>query len=97
MIHPVANDESHVWEVELAASDYGIEDGYTLELQALLLRERHILATYFTTQSVKQPPGSGRELTVGPEQLAVLAQRATRDLLVQIAQDADRIRGLKGP
>ncbi len=87
---PLASESA--WELELAASDYGAEDAYTLELQALLLHRRELRATYFSKQSLRQAAGSGRELLVGPEQLAGLAERAIRELLRQLALDAERLR-----
>ncbi len=87
---PLASESA--WELELAASDYGAEDAYTLELQALLLHRRELRATYFSKQSLRQAAGTGRELLVGPEQLAGLAERAIRELLRQLALDAERLR-----
>jgi len=80
------------WEIELAGSDYGEPDAYTLELEALLLRDRTILATYSTKQSMRQPPGSRKALTIGPEQLGQLTERAMQDIVRQIATDSERIR-----
>ena len=87
---PLASESP--WELELAASDYGEEDAYTLELQALLLHRRELRATYFSKQSLRQEAGTGREILVGPEQLAGLAERAIRELLRQLARDAERLR-----
>ena len=85
-------EASPVWELELAASDYGEPDAYALELQAVLLRNRLLVATYFTKQAIRQAAGQGTELNIGPEQLAELGQRAIRDLVRQLAADTERLR-----
>lgn len=85
-------DADPVWELEMAASDYGEEDAYTLELQVLLLRRRELIATYWAKESLRQEAGTGRQLALGPEQLAELAQRAIRELVRQLAADTERLR-----
>lgn len=85
-------DADSVWELEMAASDYGEEDAYTLELQVVLLRRRVLIATYWAKESLRQETGTGRQLSLGPEQLAELAQRAIRELVRQLAADAERLR-----
>ncbi len=85
-------DASPVWELELAASDYGEPDAYALELQAVLLRNRLLVATYFTKQAIRQATGQGTQLNIGPEQLAALGQRAIHELVRQLAADTDRLR-----
>ena len=85
-------DASPVWELELAASDYGEPDAYALELQAVLLRNRLLVATYFTKQAIRQGAGQGTQLSIEPEQLAELGQRAIYDLVRQLAADTERLR-----
>ncbi len=89
-------DASPVWELELAASDYGEPDAYALELQAVLLRNRLLVATYFTKQATRQAAGQGTQLSIGPEQLAELGQRAIQDLVRQLAADTERLRKEEG-
>jgi hypothetical protein len=83
-----------VWEIELAASDYGAENAYTLELQILLLRDRKVIETYRTEQSARQREGVTAQLTIGPPELAELAERGVRELVRQLAADVDRLRAL---
>lgn len=90
--HPAPQGSARGWELELAASDYGEADAYALELQVLLLHGRELVATYFTKQSLHQRSGTGRELLVGPEQLVELGQQAIRELVRQLAADAERLR-----
>ena len=89
-------DASPIWELELAASDYGEEDAYALELQAVLLRNRLLVATYFTKQAISQAAGQGTQLNIGPERLAELGQRAIQDLVRQLAADTERLRQEEG-
>jgi len=77
--------------VVLAAADYGEPNAYTFELQALLVRGTEPLVQYETRQSLRQ---SGGQLTVGPSELARLADRAIRDVVRQIAADSERIAAL---
>jgi hypothetical protein len=78
-------------ELELAGSDYGEPDAYTLELQVVVLRQRVLLATYRSKQSVRQRAGSRRALEIGPNDLGALADRAIRDLVRQLAADHDNL------
>ncbi len=78
-------------ELRLAASDYGEPDAYSMQLQVALVRGRELLTQFQTKQSIRQPPGTRRELTIGPVELGQLAERAIRDLVRQIAADAERI------
>ncbi len=96
VLNPAPPGSAGGWELELAASDYGEEDAYSLELQAVLLRARELVATYFTKQSRRQRAGTGQELLVGPGQLAELGQQAIRDLVRQLAADAERLRRDEG-
>ena len=89
-------EASPVWELELAASDYGEPDAYALELQAVLLRNRLLVATYFTKQAIRQAAGQGTQLNIAPEQLAELGQRAIQDLVRQLAADTERLRTEEG-
>jgi hypothetical protein len=84
-------DSSAVWELQMAASDYGEPDGYTLELQVTLLRQRSFLQSYSSKQSIRQPKGTRRQLTIGPAELTQLAERAIRDLVRQIAADSENL------
>jgi hypothetical protein len=80
-----------VWELQLAGSDYGEPDAYSLELSVVVLRQQKLLATYTTKQAVRQAPGSRRQLTIGPPELSALAERAIRDLVRQVAADYERL------
>jgi len=78
------------FELRLAAADYGELDAYTFELQGALVREREVIASYVTKQSVKGRAGA--QLTIGPSELGQLAELAIRDLVRQIAADTERLR-----
>jgi hypothetical protein len=82
-----------VWELELAGSDYGEPNGYSLELQVAILRQRNLLQTYFSKQSIRAV-GTRSQLTIGPPELGQLAERAIRDLVRQLAADSERLAGL---
>ena len=82
------------WELEVSGADFGTVGGYDLELQVLVLRDRRILATYRTEQRIRQPDGVTSQLVVGPPELGRLAERAIRDLVRQLAENADALRAL---
>jgi hypothetical protein len=86
--------DASVWELELAGSDYGGVGAYTLELEVLVLRDRQVLATYRTEQSVRQRDGVKDALVVGPPELGRLAERGIRDLVRQLAADIETLRAL---
>jgi hypothetical protein len=81
------------FELRLAAADYGEPDAYTFELQGALVREREVIASYVSKQSVRGKTGS--QLTIGPTELGQLAELAIRDVVRQIAADTERLRSEK--
>ncbi len=90
--NPPAESSSQVdWRLILTAADYGEPNAYTFELQALIVRGNDPIANYATKQSAKQARG---QLTIGPPELAQLAERAIRDLVRKIAADSKRLEGL---
>jgi hypothetical protein len=77
-------------ELEVSGADFGEPDAYSLELTVTALRERRFITSYSTKQSIRQPAGSRRQLTIGPPELGQLAERAIRDLIRQLAADSAR-------
>ena len=77
------------WELVLTAADYGEPNAYTFELSVLILRGQEFVSNYASKQS--QRTTSKNQLSVGPEQLGELAERAIRDVVRQIAADTERL------
>jgi hypothetical protein len=80
------------WELQVTAADYGEPNAYTFELSVLVLRGKDFVSSYATKQSTRQDGKT--QLTIGPEQLGQLAERAIRDVVRQIAADTERLSGL---
>jgi hypothetical protein len=80
------------WELVVTAADYGEPNAYTFELSVLVLRGTAFVSSYTSKQSTRQTGKS--QLTVGPEQLGELAERAIRDAVRQIAADTERLSAL---
>jgi len=87
-IGPAANAAQSDWRLILSAADYGEPNAYTFELQGLLVRGDEPMQSYASKQSVRQARG---QLTIGPEELAQLAERSIRDLVRQLAGDSERL------
>ena len=77
------------WELQVGAADYGEPNAYTFELNVLVLRGKDFVSSYASKQS-KRTTGKA-QLTLGPEQLGELAERAIRDVVRQIAADTERL------
>ncbi len=117
VIHPTPPDVTPIWELEIAASDGGIEpnsnfwkgfvsnvlppllfvtylqNDYTLELQALLLRNRELVETYRAESVIRHRyQAYANKQQMQAEALDLLARRATREILGKIAADAARLR-----
>jgi len=85
---PASDATKPAWRLILTAADYGEPNAYTFELQALIVRGNDPIANYATKQSARQARG---QLTIGPAELAQLAERAIRDLVSKIAADSERL------
>jgi hypothetical protein len=77
------------WELVITAADYGEPNAYVFELSVLVLRGKDFVSSYTSKQS-RRTTGKA-QLTVGPEQLGELAERAIRDAVRQIAADTERL------
>ena len=77
------------WELQLTAADYGEPNAYIFELSVLMLRGRDFVSSYTSKQSQRQTGKS--QLTLGPNELGALAERAIRDVVRQIAADTARL------
>lgn len=80
------------WELQVGAADYGEPNAYSFELNVVVVRGQEFVSSYSSKQS-KRTTGKA-QLTVGPEQLGELAERAIRDVVRQIAADTERLSGL---
>jgi hypothetical protein len=71
-----------------------LENDYELELTALLLRRRELVATYRAHSAIRHRyQVYADRAAMEREALASLAQRATQQILGQIADDLERLRG----
>ncbi len=77
------------WELVITAADYAEVNAYTFELDALILRSNEFVSSYTSKQS-KRTTGKA-QLTIVPEELGELAERAIRDVVRQIAADTERL------
>lgn len=77
------------WELQVTAADYGEPNAYTFELNVLVLKGKEFVSSYASKQSKRTTAKT--QLTVGPEQLGELAERAIRDVVRQIAADTERL------
>ncbi len=116
VMYPIPPGVHATWELEIAASDSGVEpdsnfwksflayalpplslgiylqNDYTLELQALLLRDRHLVETYRSRATIRHRyQTNAPRAKMQAEALDLLARRATRQILAEVAADADRL------
>jgi hypothetical protein len=91
--------DSNFWKGALAAALFPLafavhlENDYTLELEALLLRRREVLASYTATARIRhsyQYYANRIEMSAAGFELAVTG--ASREILAALARDAERLR-----
>ncbi|MCP4005361.1 MAG: hypothetical protein GY725_14305 [bacterium] len=117
VMHPMPADIDPMWQLELSASDGGVEpdsnfwkgfftqavppvaifvyfqNDYTLELQALLLKNRKLVETYRARSTIRHRYQIyANKKRMQTEALDTLARTATRQVLAELKRDADRLR-----
>jgi hypothetical protein len=91
--------DANFWKAALAAAvlplafAVHLESDYTLELEALLVRRRELLATYTATARIRHRYQlQADRVAMNAEGFEVAVAGATRQILVSLARDAERLR-----